>query len=591
VGRRAVENPARAALDAAEVKDSSANFGDSVRRIVRRRIAISGIAGDQQAATIGQACFSPGMIKSTYGTGCFALLNTGTTPVASNNKLLTTIAYQLNGQRTYALEGSIFVAGSSVQWLRDGLGIIKQAAETGPLADKVRFRCRASIWCRPLSAGGALLESAVRGALFGLTRNTGPAELAHAALESVCYQTVDLLGRDARRLARCQGRQHRAARRRRHGRLDWTMQRLADLLDAPVDRPMIQETTALGAAYLAGLAAGVYPEPSKFADNWRLEHRFKPEHEPGHARAEAEGLGARGEGRVKTSRSHWRAMRGRGSSAMRPSRSRWRHVADAGGRLRQFSDAVIGLARLVDGVIGHPRRFLNLTADLVDGRTQLFGRRGHRLHIGGGFLGRGRDHGGEFLRMVRGRGERAGGRLEFGRGRCQRVNQFTDHRLEFAGGRADALGPRGVDRPIGVDRVIRRLLGDQGFLEDLQRRGDAADLGGFAAVGNLGGQFAVGQLPHRFEDRADAAADVANHIDRRAEAEHDRDAENKRRQADRAQIGCFGALSGHFRAAVIELHEFRERVVHGAADRHHLAGVDVFGTREIALDGKGLHIG
>ena len=133
------------------------------------------------------------MIKSTYGTGCFALLNTGTTPVASKNKLLTTIAYQLDGKRTYALEGSIFVAGSSVQWLRDGLGIIKQAAQDRPARRPVRFHADRSIWCRPLSAWGApYWNPRVRGALFGLTRNTGPAELAHAALESVCYQTFDL---------------------------------------------------------------------------------------------------------------------------------------------------------------------------------------------------------------------------------------------------------------------------------------------------------------------------------------------------------------------------------------------------------------
>jgi len=259
-----------------EVKDSSAKFGDSVADLFGSSIAISGIAGDQQAATIGQACFTPGMIKSTYGTGCFALLNTGTTPVASKNKLLTTIAYQLNGKRTYALEGSIFVAGSAVQWLRDGLGIIKQAAETGPLADK--SDSMQSVYLVPafVGLGAPHWNPRVRGALFGLTRNTGPAELAHAALESVCYQTFDLWAAmradwpdatAANIVLRVDGGMTAS---------DWTMQRLADLLDAPVDRPMIQETTALGAAYLAGLSAGVYPEPAKFADNWRLEHRFKP---------------------------------------------------------------------------------------------------------------------------------------------------------------------------------------------------------------------------------------------------------------------------------------------------------------------------
>jgi glycerol kinase len=258
-----------------EVKDSSADFGDSEPELLGGSIMISGIAGDQQAATIGQACFSPGMIKSTYGTGCFALLNTGATPVASKNKLLTTIAYQLEGKRTYALEGSIFVAGSAVQWLRDGLKIIKQAAETGPLADQ--SDSTQSVYLVPafVGLGAPYWNPRVRGALFGLTRNTGPAELAHAALESVCYQTYDLReamradwpGQKAANVLRVDGGMTAS---------DWTMQRLADLLDAPVDRPMIQETTALGAAYLAGLAAGVYPEPSKFADNWRLERRFKP---------------------------------------------------------------------------------------------------------------------------------------------------------------------------------------------------------------------------------------------------------------------------------------------------------------------------
>jgi glycerol kinase len=258
-----------------EVKDSSARFGESVPELFGGAIPIAGIAGDQQAATIGQACFRPGMIKSTYGTGCFALLNTGTTPVASKNKLLTTIAYQLDGKRTYALEGSIFVAGSSVQWLRDGLGIIKHAAETGPLADQ--SDSMQSVYLVPafVGMGAPYWNPRVRGALFGLTRNTGPAELAHAALESVCYQTYDLReamradwpGEKAENVLRVDGGMTAS---------DWTMQRLADLLDAPVDRPMIQETTALGAAYLAGLNAGVYPEPTKFADNWRLEHRFKP---------------------------------------------------------------------------------------------------------------------------------------------------------------------------------------------------------------------------------------------------------------------------------------------------------------------------
>jgi glycerol kinase len=259
-----------------QVKDSSAHFGDSLPELFGGAIAICGIAGDQQAATIGQACFSPGMIKSTYGTGCFALLNTGTAPVASKNKLLTTIAYQLNGQRTYALEGSIFVAGSAVQWLRDGLGIIKSAHESDELTEK--SDPTQSVYLVPafVGLGAPYWNPRVRGALFGLTRNTGPAEFAHAALESVCYQTCDLWA--AMRADWPEAAATRPVLRVDGGMAvsDWTMQRLADLLDAPVDRPVIRETTALGAAYLAGLAAGVYPEPSKFADNWRLEHRFKP---------------------------------------------------------------------------------------------------------------------------------------------------------------------------------------------------------------------------------------------------------------------------------------------------------------------------
>jgi len=259
-----------------EVKDSSHRFGETVADLFGAPIAVSGIAGDQQAATIGQACFSPGMIKSTYGTGCFALLNTGMTPVASKNKLLTTIAYQLNGKRTYALEGSIFVAGSAVQWLRDGLGVIKQAAETGALAEK--SDSAQSVYLVPafVGLGAPYWNPRVRGALFGLTRNTGPAELAHAALESVCYQTVDLW--EAMRADWPEAKAANIVLRVDGGMTasDWTMQRLADLLDAPVDRPVVLETTALGAAYLAGLAAGVYPAPEKFADNWRLQRRFKP---------------------------------------------------------------------------------------------------------------------------------------------------------------------------------------------------------------------------------------------------------------------------------------------------------------------------
>ncbi len=259
-----------------EVKDSAAHFGDSVPELLGGAVAVRGIAGDQQAATIGQACFSPGMMKSTYGTGCFALLNTGTTAVASSNKLLTTIAYQLNGVRTYALEGSIFVAGAAVQWLRDGLKIIESAPESGALADRADPAQAVYLVPAFVGLGAPYWNPRVRGALFGLTRNTGPAELAKAVLESVCYQTHDLW---AAMRADWPGAAAADAVLRVDGGMavsDWTMQRLADLLDAPVDRPVIQETTALGAAYLAGLSAGLYPEPLRFADTWRLERRFKP---------------------------------------------------------------------------------------------------------------------------------------------------------------------------------------------------------------------------------------------------------------------------------------------------------------------------
>ena len=251
--------------------------GRRERELLGGSIPIRGVAGDQQAATVGQACFQPGMMKSTYGTGCFALLNTGATPVASKNRLLTTIAYQHRRQATYALEGSIFVAGAAVQWLRDGLGIINQAAEAGPLADLADPA--QSVYLVPafVGLGAPYWDAECRGALFGLTRGTGPRELARAALEAVCYQSLDLLEAMQADWPGAAGTQ--TVLRVDGGMVasNWTMQRLADILGAPVDRPEVKETTALGAAYLAGLSAGVYPEPERFADTWRLETRFLPE--------------------------------------------------------------------------------------------------------------------------------------------------------------------------------------------------------------------------------------------------------------------------------------------------------------------------
>ncbi|OYU47746.1 MAG: glycerol kinase [Rhizobiales bacterium PAR1] len=259
-----------------EVKDCAADFGTTISDILDRPIAIRGIAGDQQAATVGQACFSPGMMKSTYGTGCFALLNTGTTPVASKNRMLTTIAYQLKGTRTYALEGAIFIAGAAVQWLRDGLGVIASAAETGALAATADPHQQVYLVPAFTGLGAPYWDAEARGALFGLTRGTTKRELARAALESVGYQTRDLI--DAMR-GDWQNASGVETVLRVDGGMtasDWTMQFLADILAAPVDRPKVMETTALGAAYLAGLSAGILPEPAEFARSWALDRRFIP---------------------------------------------------------------------------------------------------------------------------------------------------------------------------------------------------------------------------------------------------------------------------------------------------------------------------
>jgi glycerol kinase len=261
-----------------EVKDCAADFGMTRPDLFGRAIPILGVAGDQQAATIGQACFTPGMMKATYGTGCFALLNTGTDMVPSRNRLLTTIAYRLNGQTTYALEGSIFIAGAVVQWLRDGLKIIREAKETQPLADAADPAQDLVLVPAFTGLGAPYWQPDCRGAIYGLTRNSGPAELARAALESVGYQTRDLLeamradwAAAADGVLRVDGGMTAS---------DWTMQFLSDILGAPVDRPVVTETTALGAAYLAGLQAGLCPGPEEFARRWALERRFEARMNP-----------------------------------------------------------------------------------------------------------------------------------------------------------------------------------------------------------------------------------------------------------------------------------------------------------------------
>lgn len=229
------------------VKDSAADFGLTRPDLFGRAIPILGVAGDQQAATIGQACFEPGMLKATYGTGCFALLNTGDVPVQSQNRLLTTIAYQLDGKPTYALEGSIFIAGAVVQWLRDGLKIIREASETQPLAEKADPSQSVVLVPAFTGLGAPYWNPECRGAVFGLSRNSGPNELAKAALESVGYQTRDLLDAmhadwtddKAQSVLRVDGGMSAS---------NWAMQFLSDIIDAPVDRPKVLETTALGVA-------------------------------------------------------------------------------------------------------------------------------------------------------------------------------------------------------------------------------------------------------------------------------------------------------------------------------------------------------
>jgi glycerol kinase len=260
------------------VRDSADDFGLTRADLFGREIPIKGVAGDQQAATVGQACFAPGMLKSTYGTGCFAVLNTGATPVASRNRLLTTIAYRLDGHTTYALEGSIFIAGAVVQWLRDGLKIIRSAAETEALAAAADPHQRLYLVPAFTGLGAPYWDPDCRGAIFGLTRSSGPAELARAALESVAYQTRDLVEAMRADWPESEAEAGDTVLRVDGGMTanDRVLQGLADVLGAPVDRPKVLETTALGAAWLAGMRAGLYPGPAEFARTWALDRRFEP---------------------------------------------------------------------------------------------------------------------------------------------------------------------------------------------------------------------------------------------------------------------------------------------------------------------------
>lgn len=270
-----------------EVRDTCGPFGTASPGHLGAALPIRSMVGDQQGALVGQGCIAPGMMKSTYGTGCFALLHTGGRAVPSAHRLLTTIALSRAGQRTYALEGSIFVAGAAVQWLRDGLGVIAHAAEAGPLAATADPAQNVYLVPAFVGLGAPHWDPDARGILTGITRNTGRAELARAALACVAHQTQDLM--DAMRSdLRDAGLPDDLGVLRVDGGMsasDWTMQFLADTLDLPVDRPRSLETTALGAAYLAGLDAGLYPEPEEFARGWRAERRFIPDGDaPGRAR-------------------------------------------------------------------------------------------------------------------------------------------------------------------------------------------------------------------------------------------------------------------------------------------------------------------
>ena len=258
-----------------EVFDCAADFGISDHSFFGVSIAINGVAGDQQAAALGQACFKPGMLKSTYGTGCFAMLNTGDEIVRSKNRLLTTTAYRLNGKTTYALEGSIFMGGASVQWLRDGLGIIKNASDCDAMAAASDSAQQVYLVPAFTGMGAPYWDAEARGLLCGLSRASGRNEIVRATLEAVGYQTADLLN-----AMQNDWQKHKDIILRVDGGMttcNWTMQFLANILNAPVDRPTVMETTALGAAWLAGHYAGAWDNAEGFAKSWELERQFKPE--------------------------------------------------------------------------------------------------------------------------------------------------------------------------------------------------------------------------------------------------------------------------------------------------------------------------
>ena len=255
------------------VRDSADDFGVIEADLFGAEIPLAGVAGDQQAATVGQACFEPGMIKSTYGTGCFVVLNTGETAVTSQNRLLTTVAYRLNGKTTYAIEGSIFVAGAAIQWLRDGLKVITHASESENLARGLESTEGVYLVPAFIGLGAPHWEPSARAAILGLGFGAGVPHIVRAALESVCYQTRDLMQAMAD-----DGAAAPTALRVDGGMVanDWVVQFLSDILNLPVERPAVIETTALGCAFLAGLKAGVYNSLEDISERWKPDRRCEP---------------------------------------------------------------------------------------------------------------------------------------------------------------------------------------------------------------------------------------------------------------------------------------------------------------------------
>lgn len=256
-----------------QIHSCSQVYGYTSAPILGNRIPIAGIAGDQQAATFGQALLQPGMAKNTYGTGCFILLNTGNQPVRSNHKLLATIAWNINGRTCYALEGSVFIAGAVVQWLRDKLGIIKHSADIEALASSVPDNDGVYFVPAFVGLGAPYWDSYARGTIVGLTRGSTSAHIARAALESIAYQTADVIEvmRQDSQLELSELRVDGGASRN-----DLLMQFQADILGVPVVRPKVTETTALGAAYLAGLAVGYWQNEAEIVQQWQMEKRFEP---------------------------------------------------------------------------------------------------------------------------------------------------------------------------------------------------------------------------------------------------------------------------------------------------------------------------